>query len=181
MTDDVKDALNEVRECAANGSDPTTWALNHALAHIDAEAARTAEAVAREREEMREACARQLRCRLLDEAAKLVDGHLGEFARLAAVGQFERAVTDEVDAWAAEKVRVTPLTATPLADELERSWDEIAKMVERAEKAEAERDEAVRALRRLAPEDCDDAVAGYRCNCETCQARAVLAKYPEGA
>lgn len=80
------------------------------------------EAVARAREEQREACARLV--------ADWADGRFGEDDQL---DQFESS----------ESVcRATPLDTTPLSDELERSWTEKAALVD-------ERDAAVRALRRV--------------------------------
>jgi hypothetical protein len=92
-----------------------TWEHAHAgalLAHIDGEAARTAEAVARAGEEMREACEMALRASA-EEAAHRDDAALAIHMHRAA-----------------DLVEDVPLTATPLADELRA-------LRERAEKAEA--------------------------------------------
>lgn len=62
--------------------------------------------------------------------------------------EFERALAE------GEAFTLTGL-ATPLADELERSWQQTARMVERAEKAEAERD-ALRAQLHQAAERLDE-------------------------
>lgn len=78
------------------------------LAHFDGEPARTAEAEARAREEMREACAR---------------------AGVAAV-RHSQQTTDQCRLEVGSAIRATPITATPLADELERSWNEKAALVD---------------------------------------------------
>lgn len=89
------------------------------LAHLDGEAARTAAAVAAAREEQREACALWM----------------------------QGPDPTMMDVANGETVRGTPLTATPLADRIaelearERDWGSYgAALVERAVKAEAERD-----------------------------------------
>lgn len=111
MNDDVKAALARFHEWEFDGLDSRDLAT--LLAHIDGEPARTAAAVAAAREEQREACA----------------------TRFNEQRRPERPLTKhEVN----EAIRGTPLTATPLADELERSWQQTARMVERAEKAESE-------------------------------------------
>ncbi len=92
MTDDVKAALELWRETTAKPCRCLDCeAARTLLAHIDGEAARTAEAVARAREETREACARQIEALAPDADATPL------------------YVCD---------VRATPLDATPLADEL---------------------------------------------------------------
>lgn len=105
MNDDVKAAVEWLAARLFGGDEvPAIRALR---AHLDAEPARIAAAVAAAREEQREACAAQF---------------FNQRTELVAI------------------IRTTPLDATPLADELERSWQETARMVERAEKAEAEVD-----------------------------------------
>lgn len=91
--------------------------IDEVLAHLDAEPARLAAA----REEQREACAVR-----------------GCAAMLASAPEV-RCVGAEI--------RATPLTATPLADELERSWSEKAALADERDAlraAVATADEAVR-------------------------------------
>ena len=171
MNDDMKAAVEWLDWLAKSRS---AWGAAHCrtlLDHIDSEPER----IARAREEQREADAkycpnclgvgfveRPVPCLYCDDSTYDHQCPTGTQRQQCGCG--------------AERIRSTPLDATPLADELERSWQETAKMVERAEKAEArvaelelklgeriarhdrdvravaERDEALRALRALVTE-----------------------------
>lgn len=183
-TDDVKVAnealvesmVQQLRDCVSVGDEMTldhASLIDDAADWIEGESQRIAAAVAKAREEQREADL----CAVPSAAWGVADYRMG--------------VDD-----ARREIRSTPLTATPLADELERSWQETARMVKRVEKAEAERDEAVKALREVVTRviDADCGWCGGRnsgepfgrgCTCTEGQkirdAAAVLAKYPEGA
>lgn len=129
MTDDVKAAVEWLRRCVEAsttrrdgiytvvGLPPCSCercADNLALlAHINGEPARTAAAVAAAREEQREACALN----------------------------FPKPAGESLaDPWASALVRATPLTATPLADELRDEREVSQSLREQLIAAEAERD-----------------------------------------
>jgi hypothetical protein len=106
MTDDVKDALDELGRRALPAASSARAVM--LLDWVRGEPARTAEAVERAREEQREACAR---------------------AGVAAV-RHSQQTTDQCRLEVGSAIRATPITATPLADELERSWNEKAALVD---------------------------------------------------
>jgi len=127
MSDDVKAAVELWRETAGKCRCLDCRAAMTLLAHIDGEAARTAEAVARAREEMREACEVALRRCATDI---INDG-----------GDQQMAIHMHR---AADRVEDVPLTSTPLADEvraLKAFNDQLGAAhqatADRAEKAEA--------------------------------------------
>ena len=96
------------------------------LAHIDGEPARLAAALERANEGVR-------------YWTDLAQAEARDAAALRArVAELEADQHCPTCGCGAERIRATPLTSTALADELERSWQQTAQMVDRAEKAEAD-------------------------------------------
>lgn len=187
MNDDVKEAVERARWVdwtdpkSAQAAESAVAAL---LRHIDAEPERLAAAVAREREEQREALGLDRWPMLIPFLAAMAGKLDANRAKKGGregwqnqePGSLVRRVIEEaeelehaVDTKGAREILLEaadvanmammvadasgsldtpePLTATPLADELERSWQETARMEERTE----ERARVVAWLRRMAP------------------------------
>jgi len=132
MQDDVKKAVEWLRTLDVDDRD--YGEAQTLLAHIDGEPERLAATVAREREEQREADARS--CPTCEGDGFTM--RVRECPFCSDSTHDHECPTDVVKVYCAcgaAHIRATPLTATPLADELERAWNTTAKHVDERDAA----------------------------------------------
>lgn len=134
MNDDVKKALKWLGTLTVPGWNACDYAET-LLAHINGEPARLAAAAAREREEQRETDARAIEPSYSEACTRETDERWNK-DREESFRECERA---------AEIVRATPLTATPLADENKALREDLEHERKTNARLLAERDEALKA------------------------------------